>query len=100
MTVDITPFPGQNTGTRKRQGATYTGPASYATGGDALDATQWRLGSIDGFVGLTISNGTAVLHGWYNRTTGTIMWFAAAGTEVSNGTDLSTYTGYLEAVGH
>ncbi len=99
MTVDITVSPGQNTSTLKRQIATYAGQASYATGGDALDPADFRLGIIHAILGLSISNGTAVLHGWYNVATQTIMWFAAAGTEVSNETDLSTYTGRIEVVG-
>ena len=100
MTINKAISPGQNTGTCKRQVATYTGPASYATGGDAITPNDFRLGTIDAILGLSISNGTAVLHGWYNVATQTIMWFVAAGTEVTNATDLSTYTGRIEVVGH
>ena len=99
MTVDITGSPGQNTGTLKRQIGRYTGPSSYATGGDTVDPNQWRLGAIDAILGLTISDGTTVHHGWYNPTTGKILWFVAAGTEVTNGTDLDAFSGDLEVVG-
>jgi hypothetical protein len=100
MTIDLTVSPGQNTSTRKRQVAAYTGPASYATGGDLLDPGQFRLGTLDAILGLSISDGTTVHHGWYNVATGKIMWFVAAGTEVTNGTNLSTFTGRIEVVGH
>lgn len=100
MTLDITIAPPDTgpSGTR-RQIATYTGPASYATGGDTVDAKNVRMGLVWAILGLSISNGTAVLHGWYNVATGKIMWFVAAGTQVTNTTDLSTYSGRVEFVG-
>lgn len=92
-------------GIRKRRVFQYTGPASYATGGDTLTATELGLSAIECVLGLTISNGTLVLIGWWNRSTGKIMWFdspAGAGgtlTQVANATNLSTFTGFVEVVG-
>lgn len=100
MTVDLSVSPGQNTGTCKRQVAQYAGPAAYAAGGDPLTPEQFRLGTIDAIFALSISNGTNVLHGWYDQVNQTIMWFVAAGTEVTPATDLSTYVGRIEVVGH
>lgn len=99
MTLDLTVAPGQNTGTQKRQIVAYTGPAPYATGGDTITANDLRIGVVTAILGLSISDGTTVHHGWYNQATGKIMWFVAAGTEVTNGTDLSTFTGRIEFVG-
>lgn len=100
MTLSLSAYPADGSSSQKRQGAGYTGPASYATGGDAVSAADVRMGTISYINGLTISNGTAVLHGWYNPTTGKILWFVAAGTQVTNTTDLSGYTGSFEFVGH
>ena len=99
MTLDLSNFPADLSSTLRRQGVAYTGPASYATGGDTVDPKQVRMGRVLYINGLSISNATAVLHGWYNVATGTIMWFVAAGTQVTNGTDLSTYIGQFEFVG-
>lgn len=77
-----------------------TGPASYTTGGDDLDASdELGLGEIYGVYG-TLSNGTEVLDVWWDYTNQRLMIFAAGGAaEVGNGTDLSTYSGVLLITG-
>jgi len=99
MEVDITVAPADLSSTCRRQVADYSGPASYATGGDAIDANLVRMAKIFAILNLTISNGTTVHHGWFNADTNKIMWFVAAGTQVTNATDLSTFTGRMEFVG-
>ena len=47
--------------TKERRILAYTGPASYATGGDTLNPESVALSKIEALVGLTISNGTNVL---------------------------------------
>lgn len=77
----------------------YTGPSLYATGGDSLTPESIGLGKIESLHGLVISNGSAILFGYYNRTTKKILWYSATSTEVTNATDLSGYTGNFEAIG-
>lgn len=77
----------------------YTGPSSYATGGDSLTPEQCALGFIAAVVGLTISNGSAIFWGFWNSSTKKILWYSATGTEVTNATDLSAYTGRIEVIG-
>ena len=55
-------------GTKERRIVAYTGPASYATGGDTFNPEAIGLKTIDALVGLTISDGTTVLWGHYDPT--------------------------------
>lgn len=77
----------------------YTGPSSYATGGDSLTPESIALKQIAAINGMTISNGTNVYWGYYNQTSKKILWYSATATEIPNGTDLSAFTGRFEAVG-
>lgn len=96
--VKIGPFQ-DRTGNYSRRVFQYTGPVSYATGGDSLTPEEIGLGRIEAVLGLLISNGSAVLFGYYNRTTKKILWYSATGTEVTNATDLSAYAAVLEVIG-
>lgn len=82
-----------------RQIANITGSNPYATGGDTIDPNDLRMGRIMGVFGATLSNGTTVLTGWWNPTTEKLLWFTDVGVQVTNGTDLSGYTGTIEFVG-
>ena len=86
-------------GAKERRIVAYTGPASYATGGDTLPPESVGLGRIEALLGLTISDGTTLYWGYYNQTTEMILWYSATGTEVPNATNLSTFTGRFEAIG-
>jgi hypothetical protein len=77
----------------------YTGPASYATGGDSLTPEECSLGFIAAVVGLVISNGVNIYWGYYNTTTQKILWYSATATEIPNATDLSGFTGRFEVIG-
>ena len=83
----------------QRRNVTYTGPTSYATGGDSMPPESVGLGKIHAILGLTISDGTNVYFGYYNKTTEMILWYSATATEIANGTDLSTFTGSFEVIG-
>lgn len=85
--------------THERRVLSYTGPASYATGGDSLTPEEIALKGIAAIIGLTISNGTNVYFGYYNRSTKKILWYSATATEIPNATDLSGFTGRFEAIG-
>lgn len=100
MTLDLTVAPADLSSTLRRQIVNYTGPASYATGGDVVTPDDVRMGKVFAVLGLTISNGTDIRHGWFDAANSKIMWFTAAGTaQVNNATDLSTYTGRFEFIG-
>ena len=86
-------------GAKERRILAYTGPASYATGGDSLTPESISLSKIEAVTGLTISNGTNVYFGYWNPSTKKILWYSATATEIANGTDLSGFTGRFEAIG-
>lgn len=81
----------------------YTGPSSYATGGDTLPGASISLGKqVEAVVGLVIVNAAlnAIRVGVYDHTNGKILWFVPnTGAEVANGTDLSGFTGRFVALG-
>lgn len=79
------------------------GPSTYTTGGDAVSASDMKLGRIEYWpptvLPATTGAATAVV-AVYNYTTGKLQFFwqtgasgAAALPEVDNGTNLSDYTG-------
>jgi hypothetical protein len=86
-------------GAKERRVVAYTGPTSYATGGDTLNPESVSLKVIEALVGLSISNGTNIYSGYYNQTTKKILWYSATATEITNATDLSAFTGRFEAIG-
>lgn len=77
----------------------YTGPASYATGGDSFTPESVALGKLGIVLNLTISNGTNVYWGHFNHTTKKILWYSATATEIANATDLSGFTGRFYVLG-
>lgn len=100
MTINRNTFPiFDKAGATERRILSYTGPASYATGGDSLTPESISLSKIGAVVGMVISNGTTVYWGWWDATNKKILWFSATATEVPNATDLSGFTGTLEAIG-
>lgn len=95
-------------GIRERRAFQYTGPASYATGGDPIAAADLGMSGIEGVNGTIISNGTQVRVIWWDKANGKLMLFkpttgALAGdpslVEETAATNLSGYTGYLEVFG-
>ena len=70
-----------------------TGPASYETGGEAVDLLEdLGLSQIWWWAPMVFTNGTLVISAIYDAVTNKVKYFDAAGTEVANATDLSTYT--------
>lgn len=86
-------------GSKERRIVAYTGPSSYATGGDTFNPEAIGLSKIEAVLGLTISNGTNVYWGHFNTSTKKILWYSATATEIANATDLSGFTGRFEAIG-
>lgn len=99
-TLDLTTVQLQDaSNTRLRRIGKYTGPASYATGGDALTPAALALGQIH-FAGFEVaSNGTDLRLVLYDYTNQKVKWFDLAGSEIANGTNLSAYSARFEIIG-
>lgn len=99
-TIDRTTVQFQDaTATRIRRIGIYTGPTSYATGGDSLTTSELALGKLDVLMMEALSNGSAVLIPRYNYTTSKLMVFDTAGAEVTAATNLSGYSARFVADG-
>lgn len=101
-TIDLTVArPRDVAGVRRRTIGQYTGPASYATGGDPFVAGDAGLGEIEKMIFAIARNvaGTAIRFVTYDHTNGKAMWFTDSSTEVAATTDLSTFRVRFEAVG-
>lgn len=90
------------TGNRRVVDGLYTGPASYTTGGDAVDADDLGLSSIRsltlGIAGDASNANPRLLR--LNAAGTAIMWYVPnTGSEVANGTNLSAFTASLHAEG-
>lgn len=87
-------------GIRRRAVGQYTGPASYATGGEAVTAGDLGLGTVE-FVDFDnpASSTPACRLVKYDYANAKVIWFDLAGAEIANGTDLSTFVCRFEAVG-
>jgi hypothetical protein len=82
----------------------YTGPASYATGGDAtFTPTAVGLGTLEAVFFTEAVNGntpTTVYH-LVLLPNGNVYWEDdGTGNEATNGADLSAYTAMFEVIGH
>lgn len=101
MTFDSTIAPYDQSATLKRQIATYTGPASYATGGDAVDAGVIRGGRLLAIGAAVATDGTTAYLLWLDVANQKILWFVAStGLEVAALVDLSAFTVTTEFVGN
>lgn len=99
-TVDLTQFRAEDVRSTKRViSGVYTGPASYATGGDPFLPADVKLGQIHFLDWELATNGSVVLLVNYDYANQKAKWFDLAGNEVANATDLHTYTVRFEAVG-
>lgn len=99
-TLDLTQYRAEDVRSTKRViSGIYTGPASYATGGDAFVPGDVKLGQIHFLVANPASNGTDLRLVLYDYTNSKMKWFDLAGAEIANATDLSAYSARFEAVG-
>ena len=99
VTLDKTIAPNDQLAIARFHVFTYTGPTSYATGGDTGLAEALGWGIVFAVFGGIISNGTASLLVYFVPATGALMVFDMAGAEITALTNLSTYSGRLAAVG-
>ena len=90
------------TATYERRLFKWTGPASYVTGGEAITPlSTFGLGTVP-IVHCDAARavgGTAIRHVRWDSTNKKMQWFDAAGNEIANGVDLSTFVFYGEALG-
>jgi hypothetical protein len=103
MTIDKTasaiPFHDKSAD-RLRKTFKFSGPSSYATGGDAINpGTELGMSQIHCWLGNIVSNGTVVLVTFYDAANKKLKYFDMAGAEISAATNLSTYSGYAEVIG-
>jgi hypothetical protein len=104
MTINMANAPMDVGSTTRRALVTYTGPASYATGGDPVVPANVRMGkvfAIGGGIAATVAGTSYLLRlSGPASATQTIQWFVAAtGAEVANAVDLSGATAQLEFIG-
>ena len=99
-TLDRTTIPFSDaSNARLRKTGVYTGPASYATGGDSLTAQEVGLGQIHVLQLEAPTNGSVVVVARYDYTNAKVKWFDMAGAEITATTNLSAYTARFEAIG-
>lgn len=99
-TLDLTQFRAEDgSNTKRRTQGIYTGPASYATGGDAFVPGDIKLGQIDVLSLGHPTNGSVILLVEYDYTNQKVKWFDLAGAEVTNTTNVSAYSTRFEAIG-
>jgi hypothetical protein len=87
-------------GVRRRHIGTYTGPASYATGGDSLTPSDLGLGSTEHVSFELATDGTNFRLILYDHANEKAVWIVPnTGNEVGATTDLSAYSARFEAIG-
>lgn len=100
MTFSYTSFPARDRlNDRLVREVIATGPASYTTGGDPVDADDLGMSEIFGVYG-TLTNGTTILALWWDYTNQKLMMFVTAtDAQVANAVNLSGFTGSLFITG-
>ncbi len=103
MNTDETKFPARDRlNDRMVRQVRYTGPASYATGGDPVNAsTELGMGGVYAVEGnITSGSGGAVRVLAFDYVNQKLIWFVPnTGAEVANAQDLSTFSGTLTFYG-
>lgn len=103
ITINGPTYPAQPPGNNRLAIANFTGDNSYPTGGYTVALSAWGFSNYmqHSEPSLTIS-GTTYYLVKYNLSTGKLMFFTASNSgiiEVTNGTDLHTFTVNITAFG-
>lgn len=100
LTRSVKYFDASNTVHRRH--ATYTGPASYVTGGDPFTPADFGLGTIVAahFTAPMTADPESLHIVAYRASSGTAYWFDQNGAQVANGTNLSAVTVEVEVIGY
>lgn len=102
MNISETSFPARDRlNDRMVRQVRYTGPASYATGGDPVAATtDLGMGEVFAVTGSLIGSGSAVRLVFFDYTNQKLQMFVPnTGAEVANAVDLSGFSGVLTFYG-
>lgn len=85
---------------RLRKIGGYTGPASYATGGDSFTASDVGMGRVEHLILSHAYDGTNLRLLVWNPTTQRVVWVVPnTNAEVAAAVDVSTFTARFEAIG-
>lgn len=101
-TIDSTTVPKHDASNdRIRKFITYTGPASYTTGGETIALTEIGLGAFHQFNAepAKTATGTSIRLIRFDYTAQKAQWYGENFNEIANGTDLSTYSARVEVIG-
>jgi hypothetical protein len=102
MTLTLTNYPFRDRwNDRQVRQATYTGPASYTTGGEAIsNQNDFGWGRTHSLYGIAHNGSGAFRLLVLNRASQLVIWaIPNTGAEVANGVDLSTFTAEILATG-
>ena len=79
----------------------YTGPLSYATGGESLPPEQLGLGALGIILFELARNAAGTVYGLrYDATNKKVIWYVLdTGAEVANATDLTGFSARFFAIG-
>ena len=99
MPLDLTTIPDRHdrTGSKTIKYVRVTGPALYATGGEALDL---GLSNPEVVVSDQATNGTDLRLVQWDYVNKKLKWFDLAGAEIAANQVLSTYSVRLVVIGH
>lgn len=99
MPLDLTTIPDRHdrSGGKARKLVRVTGPASYATGGEALD---FGLSNVEVFLADHATNGTDLRIVNWDYANKKLKWFDLAGSEIAAAQNLSAYSARVEVLGH
>jgi hypothetical protein len=101
-TIDLTVARSRDVaGVRRRIVGQYTGPSSYATGGDELLPSELGLGTIEFLIFENAINATPANRLLtYDHANQKVVWIVPnTGSQVGAATDLSGYSARFEAIG-
>lgn len=101
MPLDLTTITDRHdhSANKTRKFVRLTGPAIYATGGEAITPQSIGLSRIQLMLFDHPSNGTDLRIAQYDYTNSKVKWFDLAGAEINNATDLSAYSARAEVIG-
>lgn len=101
-TISLTVARGRDiAGVRRRTVGQYTGPASYATGGETIAPGDVGMGVLE-FVDFELATDGTDWYGiMYDHPTGKAIWVVlSSGNQVAGAVDLSAFNARFEAVGY
>lgn len=86
---------------RLRRIGRLVGPANYTAGGEPFAALLFGFGTLEWLSVVPLWDGTNLRLGVYDHTHATLLVIdPTTGNEVAGGTNLSTFSGHFEAIGH